>query len=295
MILELILWLQYNNFMGLFYGIKAEQPTLEIAMAFGSDQEPVRLDGGQGTSYLSGDIVLKPHGKSTSGRKEWVAELFAGLPDSQKVRFPRPIKSILDTWDYKGYVAWTYLKGKNQKGCYKEKLEASIEFHKLLASVPKPDFLSSPRGSWSTANWVALDQKEFNYDLEFLNLYKQIKPHLKSLPESRQIVHADLGGNFIFQLGTPPGIIDFTPLWAPNGFGEGVMLADALVWENAKPEELVPFKQIPNIEQFAWRGTLTRIVEQAEHIKWFDKDKSEAIKEAQEFQKAIDYLEKEFN
>ena len=72
------------------------------------------------------------------------------------------------------------------------------------------------------------------------------------------------------------------------------MLADAIAWEDAEPDSLLPFRTIPNIEQFAWRGVLRRIAEQAEHITWFNKDKDQALAEAQVFQKAIDYLNDTF-
>lgn len=47
---------------------------------------------------------------------------------------------------------------------------------------------------------------------------------------------------------------------------------------------------VPFIEHLAWYGTLRRILEQAEHVKWFGKPITQALKEAIAFQKAIDYL-----
>ena len=45
------------------YGVKISPPTIEIARAFGSNEEPVPLKGGgQNTSYVAGNIVLKPAG-----------------------------------------------------------------------------------------------------------------------------------------------------------------------------------------------------------------------------------------
>ncbi len=275
------------------YGKKISPPTIETAKAFGSTVEPVLLSGGQGTSYVSGNIVLKPTGGKSG--TQWRAEVFSNLPQSAEVRFHRPIKSVNGQWDYDGYVAWTFLKGEHIKGQYSKKLKASHAFHKLLKDIPQPEGLKTPRGSWSTGNWVALGQKEFNYDQEFMDLYNQIKPHLKPLPEDRQLVHSDMGGNFLLDDVLPPAIIDFSGVWAPNGFGEGVMLADAITWEDASSEELEVFKQVPYIEQMAWRGTLTRIAEQAEHIKWFGKEKADAVEAAREFQKAIDYLCKAFS
>lgn len=104
------------------------------------------------------------------------------------------------------------------------------------------------------------------------------------------MVHGDLSGNFLFEPNLSPAIIDFSPAWAPNGFAEGILFVDALVWENARIEELQNFLTIPNFNQFAWRAILRRIAEQAEHIKWFGLAQSSAIKEARLFQKAIDYL-----
>jgi len=273
--------------------VKIDPPTKLIAEAFGSKEEPVLLDGGQGDAYLSGNIVLKP--VEIIEELNWQAEILNDLSKVSDIRLIKFIESIYGAYVYEGYVAYHFLDGSHVRGKYKEKLQVSNKFHNLLKDIKKPEFLDIPRNSWSIANWVALDKKEFNYDKEFLDLYNQIKPHLKSLNLPNQIVHGDLSGNFLFDDILPPAIIDFSPAWAPNGFAEAIMLADAIVWENAQPEELEVFKEIPNIEQLAWRGVLTRIVEQAEHIKWFGKDKVSAVKEAMEFQKAIDYLKENFN
>ena len=72
------------------------------------------------------------------------------------------------------------------------------------------------------------------------------------------------------------------------------MLADAINWGNATIEELEVFKQVPNIEQMAWRGALTRIAELAEHIKWFGMEKADAVQKARNFQKVFDYLNQNF-
>ena len=275
------------------YGEKTTPPTQSIIESFGSKEKPVLLHGGQCTTYISGNIVLKPVGRAES--LNWKAEVFNNLPEVSSVRFTKFIKSIHNTWIYEGYSAYLFLVGEHVKGKYKEKLEASREYHKLLKNIKKPDFLDIPGGPWSAANKVALGEKEFNYDQEFLDLYNQIKPYLVPLDKDKQLVHADLSGNFLFDEILPPAIIDFSPAWAPNGFAEAIMLADAIVWENADSKDLEVFKEVPNIKKLAWRGILTRIVEQAEHIKWFGKDKKLAIKDAQAFQKAINYLKINFS
>ncbi|MDO8594332.1 MAG: hypothetical protein Q7R93_02345 [bacterium] len=275
-----------------FYGTKIAPPPQAIALAFGSKEIPVLLKGGQGTSYRSGNIILKP--SEGIKKQTWTAEAYQSLPESPEVRFPRPIKSINGTWVHEGYIALSFLEGEHANGHYAEKLSASIAFHKLLQGIPKPDFVGLGENSWSIGDLVAWDKLGFNYDQEFMDLYNQIKPHLKQLTLPEQLVHGDLSGNLLVHPTLPVAIIDYSHAWAPNGFAEGIMLADVIAWENASPKELECFKQIPNIEQFAWRGILRRITEQAEHIKHFDKDKDQALGEARAFQKAIDYLKKNY-
>ena len=72
------------------------------------------------------------------------------------------------------------------------------------------------------------------------------------------------------------------------------MLADALAWEDAELDDLEMFRDVPHINHFVWRGVLRRVTEQAEHIKWLNKDKDQAVQEARLFQRAIDMLDKHF-
>ncbi len=275
-----------------FYGVKTHPPTLSTAKAFGSTKDPILLKGGQGTSYVSGDIVLKP--AENIDEANWMAEVFNNLPETNDARFAKPIKATDGTWVHDGYVSWTFLKGEHVKGHYDKKLPASRAYHNLLKDVVQPDFLKTPRNSWSTGDSVAWHEEDFQYDEEFMELFGQIKPHLKPTKATKQLIHGDLSGNFLVAESLPVAIIDFSPAWAPSGFAEGIMLVDAVAWENAKPEDLEIFKQIPDIDQFAWRGALRRITEQAEHIQWLGKDKDQAVQEARAFQKAIDYLKMTF-
>lgn len=262
---------------------------MAIAAAFSSHEEPVLLPGGQGNSYVSGGIVLKR--EEDERIANWMAEFFQGLPDSPLVRLLRPVKSTHGTWMYEGYIAWVYMEGEHVKGHYAEKLSASMAFHGLMSDVEPPFFLDVPRNSWAAADLVALGEKPFDYDEEFMELYRQIQPHLKPLEMRFQLVHGDLSANILLAPQLPPAIIDFSPAWAPNGFAEGILLADAIAWDEPPAEELEMFKEIPNIEQLAWRGALRRIAEQAAHIKWYGKDKGQALKQARVFQKVIDFLQ----
>lgn len=271
-----------------FYGIKAAPPTSEVAKAFGSSADIVKLQGGQKTTYRSGGIVLKPsEGMAVTNE---IAEIFEHLPRSMEVRIPRPIRAQDGSWIVNGYAAWEFLEGVHGRGNYSAKLEASLAFHRLFEFLPQPSFLENPRDSWSAADKVVWQGGPYEYDARFRALIDRILPHLQPLNLKRQLTHGDLSGNFLLHHNSPPAIIDFSPAWAPNGFAEGIMLADAITWEGANKKELKPFKEIPNIAQFAWRGVLRRILEQAEHTKWLEKPVEQALKESLAFEKALDFL-----
>lgn len=274
-----------------FYGKRIPPPTKEVALAFSSDVEPTLMKGGQGTVYRAGNIILKPGDKSEFN--SWLSQTFINLPEAQGFRIARPIKST-SGWVNNGYVAWSFLDGEHLDGHYKEKLDASQKFHEFLKNVEKIDSIGSGQDSWSVADRVALGKKEFNYDKEFQDLYNQIQPYLGDVPTDRQLIHGDLYGNFLIDPVLPPAIIDFSPAWGPNGFSESIMLTDAIMMGNLKPEDLIFFKEVPNIQLLAWRGLLRRITEQPEHIRYLGKDKDQAVEEAQAFQKAIDFLKRHF-
>jgi hypothetical protein len=267
-------------------------PTTSTALAFGSAVEPVLLPGGRGTTYRAGGIILKPAG--TEEHEMWVADMLATLPDNPAVRFARPVRSVSGAWVHEGYVAWTFLEGEHVRGYYQQKIMASRALHHLLRPATKPPFLDTPTNSWGAANDLALQRRDAVYDAEFGRLIDQITPHLQPLHLPDQLVHADLSGNFLVAPGLPAAIIDLSWAWAPDGYGEGIMLADVIAWEHATAEDILPFMDIPHIRQLAWRGLLSRIAEQAEHIRWFGKAKTVALATARTYQTSIDFFKKHF-
>lgn len=270
------------------YGKQIEPATVDVARVFGVEAKPRRLESGQGTTFVAGNVILKPAESETAA--EWMAEAFAQLPESPTVRFARPVRSIRGAWVYRGYVAWTLLEGEHERGQYDKKLLASEAFHSLLKPIEKPAFLNAPASSWAAADLVATEQRPFKYGHDFMQLYEQIAPRLKPLDAAWQLIHGDISGNFLLHATLQPAIIDFSPAWGPAGLADGIMLADAIVWEDADPAELLPWKSVSNIEQLTWRGVIRRIAEQAEHTKYMGKDMSEAVREARKFRKAIDVL-----
>jgi hypothetical protein len=121
-------------------------------------------------------------------------------------------------------------------------------------------------------------------------LYAELAPRLRPLNLPFQVIHGDLSGNFLLCEGSAPAVIDLSPAWAPARMAEGIMLADVITWENAKPDALGPWMSLPEMEQFAWRGIVRRIAEQAEHVRFLGKDRNHAVADAREFRRAIEMV-----
>jgi uncharacterized protein (TIGR02569 family) len=259
-----------------------------VAEAFGAAGSPRRISGGQGTTYRIGDIVLKP--AEGLAAATWMAEVHDRLPDSPLVRFARPVRAMDGGWVAAGYAAWTFLEGELRGREYERKLEASLEYHRLLASVGKPGFLDAPASSWAAADLVATGERPFAYDEPFMALYAELAPRLRPLNLPFQVIHGDLSGNFLLCEGSAPAVIDLSPAWAPARMAEGIMLADVITWENAEPHALCPWMSLPEMEQFAWRGIVRRIAEQAEHVRFIGKDRNQAVADAREFRRAIEMV-----
>jgi uncharacterized protein (TIGR02569 family) len=278
------------------------RPSLETAKAFGASTEPESLPGGQNTTWRAGSVVLKP--ADGSALDDWVAETFSHLASNTQVRVPRPVPSSTGQWVHGGFVAWTVLEGEHAPGArYEEKLRASRAFHALLQPVARPAFLEKPTSSWAPADaivWQSVGRRPYDairgrYDTRFMALIDQVLTHITPVDAPFQLVHGDMCGNFLVHPTLPPAIIDFSPAWAPAGFAEGIMLADAIVYENTAPKALRPFDEVPGIGPFVWRGILRRIIEQAEHITWYDKDAGVAVAEASRYQRALDYARRRFS
>ena len=79
--------------------VAAEQEDMvpdRVLAAFGvSGVVPVRLPGGQGTTWRAGPVILKPADSPRSGR--WFADVYGGLR-GPGFRVPRPVRSAGGDW-----------------------------------------------------------------------------------------------------------------------------------------------------------------------------------------------------
>lgn len=259
----------------------------KVAKLFGANDDPVLLTGGQGTTWKVGDIILKP---SESESKD-LADLMQQLPAVDYLRLPKPIRSSNESWIEDGYVAWTYLSGKEVDARYKEKVGVSELFSTAFSGIPKPRFIEERNDPWSVADRVTWGEFDKKYEKEFQNIIDDIEAHCSQVNLSEQIIHGDIAGNIVFENDLPPAVIDITLYWRPKDYAKALLVVDAITWEGAKPEIFDLVRDLPNIEQLILRAGLRRIIEQPEHIRAFEKDINVAQSEAEKYHQTLKLLQ----
>jgi hypothetical protein len=76
------------------------------------------------------------------------------------------------------------------------------------------------------------------------------------------MVHGDIGGNILLHPDLPPAVIDLSPYWTPVGFGEAVMVVDAVLWERADLRSMLALgKTGAAFGQLVVRAAVRRLLE----------------------------------
>ena len=210
------------------------RPNSEVLAEFGAMHGLLqRLGGGQGRTWVVGDLVVKPVGDEAEA--EWVGAVLRDLPE-RGFRLSRPVQSRAGRWAVAGWSAWSRVDGRHDVSTrWADVLAAGEALHDALREVPRPDFLDDRGNIWVDGERAAWDD-----DAAPRVLHPSLAPLAEQLAAFRtpnrapeQIVHGDLAGNVLFAEAQAPAIIDFTPYWRPVGFASAVVVADAIAWRGA--------------------------------------------------------------
>jgi prepilin-type processing-associated H-X9-DG protein len=231
------------------------RPSPAVLASFGAGADPVRLPGGQGTTWRAGAMVLKPAGDPRAAR--WTAGLYLSLSGRRDpgFRVPGPVRSVAGDWiagdrDTGEWVAWRWRPGEpadwsGRSPFWPRLIAASRAFHAALAGWPAPPWLGIDGSQWTIGDQVAWGDRDPGsvlaaapapLDGQLRSLLAALRP--VDLPD--QLIHGDLGGNVLFADGQPPVVIDFSPYWRPAGLALAVAAVDALTWDGADPAILGP-------------------------------------------------------
>ena len=225
--------------------------------AFGLTASPVLLEGGRGTSWCVGDVVLKPLDRSEQSLA-WQAEVFSSL-SCDGFRVSRPLRAEDGSLVVDGWSAGEALEGRHEKQRWPEIIAVGERFHAALAGVPRLDFIARYTDPWAIGDrvaWGELPAAEFG-DVKHLS---RLVSALRPLTAPSQLIHGDLTGNVLFHDLLPPAIIDLAPYWRPTGYASAIVVGDALVWEGADERVLDAVAHIEDFPQYLLRALIYRAV-----------------------------------
>lgn len=231
-------------------------PPDHVLAAFGvAGCTPVPLGGGQSTSWRAGELVLKP---ADVGQDElaWQARVYPQIT-CEGFRLPRPQVTSHGQLCADGWCATKYQAGRHEERRWAEIIAVGARFHAALRKLPRPSFLDTRSSPWAISDRVAWGEIPASEFPEVRHL-PQLTAAIRPLAVPGQLIHGDLSGNVLFHDHLPPAIIDFTPYWRPAAYATGIVVADALVWEDADSHILGAARHIEDFGQYLVRALIFR-------------------------------------
>jgi uncharacterized protein (TIGR02569 family) len=241
-----------------------------VLTAFGlAGTVPTRLPGGQGTAWRAGNAVLKPADSQRAGR--WFAEVYDALT-GPGFRVPRPVRAVSGDWVALGWTANQWVPGapadwSGVSPRWPAMVAVSRALHAALAGVPVPAWRAAEENPWTIGDEVAWGERDPGPLLgpaagPLAGQVRQLLAALRPVDLPSQLIHADLGGNVLFDDGLPPAVIDFSPLERPAGLPLAIAAVDALMWRGASPAILEHLAGEPELEldQLLARALAYRLV-----------------------------------
>jgi len=225
----------------------SEGPAAEVVAAFGGDPASlVRLEGGAGTTWRAGDVVLKPG--DDAAYIAWLSRLTEALV-SDDFRIPRPRASAEGDWVVDGWWAMDWLSGRHTPGTWERDLEVCDVFHAAVArsGVPITDAVTALSNPWRQGDAVAWGEhaRDAAWPASVHDMLDRLATHLAN-PWSgppAQPVHLDIGGNILYAdgEGLPPAVIDLSIHVRPAPYAKAVLVSDAAAWSGAPLSLVIGF------------------------------------------------------
>ncbi|UVY83965.1 TIGR02569 family protein [Brachybacterium sp. NBEC-018] len=210
-------------------------PPPDVLRAFGLAGDPTPLTGGQAGAWRVGGTVLKQGVDPL--HQEWTGTALGPLDQVgfrlADVRRAGDGRWVVDGWGASGFLPGT----SSETGSvdWATVLDAGRAFHAATRALPRPAWLAERSDWWAHGDRAAWGDRTEEVMAPLRPLVEALEPLLEPLGPD-QIVHADLTGNVLLEPGSPPGIIDVSPLWRPAAYAEGIVVADALCWHGARAD-----------------------------------------------------------
>jgi uncharacterized protein (TIGR02569 family) len=240
-------------------------PPASVLQAWGvSSLEP--LDGGQGTTFRAGSVVLKPVGDRKEA--EWLAAVLDDLDVPADIRIIKPIPADDDRWVVDGWSAWEYLEGHERAEAWRDTLAVSDIFHAATATVPWSSAINTTH-PWAVGAAFAWGEVDLQVPQPFRPIVDAYLARREPLDLPAQLIHSDICNNILFHDSLPPAVIDISPQWRPKEFANAIALVDTLGWFGGEPGAVAALHHEIG-EQLTIRAALFRLGSAAVLFEGFD-------------------------
>jgi uncharacterized protein (TIGR02569 family) len=227
-------------------------PPTDVLDLFAVPEDPRPLQGGQGHSFVAGDLVLSPGRDAATCA--WLNPVLARLAvelDTTKpraLRIAMPIPSRDGRWVVDGWGASRYEPDTHPCRDLGVLVATGRLLHARLASAQPspPDGIRDRTDRWAHAERAAFDATTAHgADLEapggrgtpLAYAGPLVADLVRQLDDADlgpdQLVHADLAGNVLLDAHGTPVVIDVAPYWRPALWAEAVCILDAVLWHGA--------------------------------------------------------------
>jgi uncharacterized protein (TIGR02569 family) len=209
------------------------RPSEGVLEAFGLGDALLRRHGGQGRAWLVDGVVLKPCEEPEEWR--WLAE---HLPHARTegFRLARAIPAADGRWVVEGWCAQTAVAGDHPKTPrWPGVLSVCRRFHHAVRHLPRPASLDARDNPWSAGDRAAWEEAVPPAH----PLIDRLVEVRRDVTQPPQLVPGDMTENVLFAPGRDPAVIDISPYWRPAGFASAIVVADALCWRDADPDQLL--------------------------------------------------------
>ncbi|MDP9317740.1 MAG: TIGR02569 family protein [Actinomycetota bacterium] len=235
-------------------------PSAEVVAAFGwTGADPRLLAGGQGGTWLAGDIVLKL--VDNVDEHTWVSNVLAGLGDGATLRTPTPLRSVAGTWSFGGWSAHRYVAGETLSMATDAPVirSAGEAFHAQVSHLARPALLDRRDDPWAFGDRVAWEGAAASGSPETRELVEAAMSAYRPVLGTSQPVHGDLAGNVLGGPGLVPAVIDWPPYWRPAGWSLAVAAVDGVCWDGAPPSIFDDWADVEEWDQMLLRALVYRV------------------------------------
>ncbi len=238
---------------------RATGPDDDVLAAFGGTGRASLLAGGQGSTFVDGDVVLKPAGDEAQAN--WAARVLSTVTQ-EGFRTPRPIMSRDGRWVVDGWTAFERVDGEHllRGGPWAEAIQVCGRFHSALARLPMPAFIEGRTDRFAEADRLAWDEGTAALPSKPLTeMISRLRSMSRPIALQQQVIHGDVAGNLLFAAGLPPAVIDFSPYWRPAGYATALMIVDAVLWYGEGIGLTSHATDVPELSQLLLRALIFRL------------------------------------